>query len=444
LADVSLDWRVTAYAIGVAVLTVFLAGVLPSIAAARAALLTSLRHASRTASSGHTRQILVAVQVAVSMVLVTCAGLLAQSMTRLHAIEFGFNPDGLLMVTDSIRPSSVGRRDSDAQRFHLELQRRLSEVPGIEAAAFSGGSPLYSGTAFARVLTAADASTGGDTTVREVSAGYFRTMGIPIRTGRDFTPAEAADRMLSGRVIIDELLARQLFGHADAVGRRIWMEPGWLIPGARPSAEVIGVVGSILTRDVRAGHQAVLYVPAGQRETAVHQIRISIPPDQAIAAWRRVVRDMEPLLFVDRIVMPRERLDEIAVDTLILTRVSYAFAVLAGLLALAGAHAVTARTTFERTREFGIRMALGASPRALAGQVLFRALFTAALGLGVGAAIHFGLSGFLNSWLFGISPRDPLTLVAATLLITAMILLGAWLPARRAAAIDPSVSLRSE
>jgi ABC-type antimicrobial peptide transport system permease subunit len=153
---------------------------------------------------------------------------------------------------------------------------------------------------------------------------------------------------------------------------------------------------------------------------------------------------MDPRLAVGPIVTPRERVDEIAVDSVILTRVSYAFATLAVLLALAGAYAVTARTAIERTREFGIRMALGASPGALARHVLSRALWTAALGLSVGAAIHAGLSRFLESWLFGISARDPLTLIAASLLIMATMLLAAWLPARRVGAIDPSISLRSE
>ena len=445
LADVALDWRVALSAIGVAALTVFLAGVLPSVVAARADPQTSLRNASRTASaSGRTQQILVAIQLAVSVVLVACASLLAQSMTRLHAMDLGFDPDRLLVVSDSIRPSSVGRDRADAQRFHLELQRRLSEVPGIEAAAYSGGSPLSSATGSARLAASADAPWTDRVAVREVSSDYFRTMRIPILAGRDFTPGEAAGRTLSGQVIIDERLARQLFGPSPPVARRIWMEPGWLLPGARPSAEVIGVVGSIVTRDIRAGHQPIVYVPAGERTTAVHQVRTSMPNDQAIAAWRRIVRNMEPLLFVDRIVTPREQLDEIAVDSVILTRVSYAFAALAVLLALAGAYAVTARTAFERTREFGIRIALGASSIALAWNVLSRAVLTAALGLTAGAAIYVGASRFLESWLFGISARDPLTLAAACVLMTTVMLLAAWLPARRATQVDPLTTLRAE
>jgi ABC-type antimicrobial peptide transport system permease subunit len=207
---------------------------------------------------------------------------------------------------------------------------------------------------------------------------------------------------------------------------------------------VIGVVGSIVTRDIRAGHQPIVYVPAGERTTAVHQVRTSMSNEQAVAAWRRIVRDMEPLLFVDRIVTPREQLNEIAVDSVILTRVSYAFAALAVLLALAGAYAVTARTAFERTREFGIRIALGASSTALAWNVLSRGVLTAALGLTAGAAIYVGASRFLESWLFGISARDPLTLAAACVLMTTVMLLAAWLPARRATQVDPLTTLRAE
>jgi putative ABC transport system permease protein len=443
LGDVALDWRVAGCTIAVATATVFVAGGLPSFVASRADPQAGLRDAGRGATpSGRTRHGLVAIQLAVTLALLVCAGVLAQTMAHLHAIDLGFVPEHLLTISERIRPQAAGRDSKASKRFQADLQRRLSETPGIEAAAYSAGTPLEAQNG-ARVAASADAPLSEPVITGEVSADYFRALGIPLRDGRSFTDAEAGGWALSGRVIVDELLARQLFGTTSVVGRRIWISPYWLMPGVRPSEEIIGVVGSTVSRDLRAGHQPTLYFPVGDATTVNHEVRTSLPTDVAMATIRRVAREVDPLVPVEAITTTAAEIDLREVDDVILSRLAYAFALMALGLALAGAYAITACTVHERTREFGIRVALGASRPAIFTHVLGRVAVTTLLGLGGGIALCAGAERGLASRLFGIPALDPVTIAAASTLLLAATLAAAWLPARTATRVDPSLALRS-
>jgi predicted permease len=443
LADVSLDWRVAAFAVAVATITVLVAGLAPSILASRADPQIPLRGAGRgVVHSARARQALVVVQLAATFVLLAGAGVLVRSLVELHSVDLGFAPDRLVTVSDRIDPTRVGRTASGARQFHAELQRRLSETAGIEAAAYSGGTQLQ-GQFGARVAPAAESPLSDPVVVREVSTAYFRTMGIGLVAGRDFAAEEAIRPTLSGHVIVDELLARQVFGDAPAVGRRLWLSPYWLLPGARPSEEVIGVVRATVSRDLRLGPRPTLYVPVGGAVSANYEVRTRLPVDEAAAVIRRVVAEIDPLIPIGAITSTTMEIDQAENEDVILGRLASVFAVMALGLALAGAYAVTACVIVERTREFGIRLALGASPQRVARAVLARSAVHGALGIVIGTAMYLEVSRFLESRVFGIPAADTTTMAIAAggLLIATMA--AAWRPAQRAASVDPALSLRS-
>jgi len=434
LTDVSLDWRVSVFAVAVAMITVLLAGGLPSILAARADAESGLRHLARsTARSSRIRQALTVAQVALSLALVAGAAVLGQSLVRLQSVSLGFEPNRLYSI--DLRPGDVGREP--ARPFFDEVERRLSETPGIDAATYAQFHHI--GPTSSTDVKLSPDGPGHKVVVRQVSAPYLRTLGIPLLAGRMLTAAESARPSRSGPVVLDEELARQLFGDTSPLGQTIYTT----FPSLN-RREVIGVAGASSTQTLREGFRASMYAAAGDLRIATLHVRSSLPRSEAIRTIRGIVREVEPRLAADDIKTVGTLIDDLSSEERLLARLALVLAGIALVLAASGIYGAMACSVHERTREFGIRMALGASRPAVGREVLRRAVTIAGLGLCGGFGLYFWVSRFLESRLFAISALDPIMLAGASALLLGAALAAAWLPTRRATRVDPTIALRAE
>jgi len=435
LEGLEFDWRVALFAAVAATATTGLAGGVPSLVAARASAHADLGGTARSTSRySRLRQLLVAVQVGLSLALVAGAGILSVSIARLQSVDLGFEPAGLL--TFDLRPTLAGR--DDAQAFFDDVTRRLRASPGIDAVGFAAGRHL--GASYRTQARMSQEAPSEPVSLRLVSADYLRTMGIPLRAGRDFTAVEAEQPWESSPVVVDEKLAERTFGGMSAVGRVLQVQRR----GEFSAHPIVGIAGSTVALGLRRGHEPSVYAPAGPLTAATFQVRSSLGHADAMAVIRRVVREVEPRLAVDAIQTTAAEIDRLTAEEQVLARLGSVLAILALGLAIAGLYAAVACTVQERTRELGIRMALGASRVAIGRDVLRRAAAMAAVGLVGGLALYVWASQFIASQLFGLSALDPAVVTAACGLLVATALAAAWLPARRATRVDPTIALRAE
>ena len=432
LEELTVDWRVCAFAAVMATTTVVLAGGLPAALAARTGPRARLQDALRRTSAGRVRRSLTTLQVALSLALVASAGVLAESVARLRSVELGFDPDRLFTVT--LQPRLAGRDDLDA--FFTAIERQLSSAAGIEAVGIAASPPL--GSMQRTLLGLSDEAPTEPGTLRYVSGDYFRALRIPIVGGRAFTAADAASSSASGPIIVDELVVQQLFGATPAPGRTIHVQRR----GAVERRRVIGVVGTTAwTLD--APRRPTVYLPVGDLRVATFHVRSGLPPRESEQTIRRVVRQVEPLLPVDVRTMAAD-IDWLTAEPRVQARLASVLAVLALGLALVGVYSAASSGAEARRREFGIRMALGASRSAIARDVVGGAGWTGALGVGGGVALYVWVSRYLESRLHGLSALDPSTMAGACGLLLIVAVAGAWLPARRATRVDPTSALRAE
>jgi predicted permease len=435
LDGLEFDWRVAFFAAAAAAATAALAGGLPSLLAARAGAQADLGHAARTTSrSGRLRQGLVSLQVALSLALVAGAGVLSVSIARLQSVDLGFEPAGLF--TFELQPTLVGR--DDAAALLADVRRRLSATPGIEAVGVATGR--YLGGAYVREARRSAGAPSERVMLRLVSDGFLEAMGIPLLSGRDLTAAEAAGPWEASPVIVNEMLARRTFGDASPIGRTLQVRR----PDELSTHRIIGVAGSTVALDLRDGHQPAVFGAAGEPRAATFQVRSSLGPAGTISAIRGIVRELEPRLAVDSIRTTGAEVERLTSEERVLARLGVVLAVLALGLAAAGIYAAIACAVQERTRELGIRMALGASRPAIGRDVLLRTAVVVAVGLAGGLALYAWASQFLSSQIFGLSALDPVVIAAACGMLLATALAAAWLPTQRATRVDPTVALRAE
>lgn len=435
LEGLEIDLRVALFAAAAATATIVLAGGLPSVLAARASSQADLGGTARaTTRSGRLRQGLVAVQIGLSLALLAGAGVLAVSIARLQSVDLGFQSAGL--HTFELQPTVVGRDDATA--FLGEVRRRLQATPGIEAVGVAASGHL--GSAYVREARTSAGAPSETVMLRLVSDGFLDAMGIPLQAGRDLTAVEAAGPWESSPVLIDELLAERLFGEASPVGRTVQVR--W--PDEFSTHRIIGVAGSTVALNLRSGHQPAVYGAAGQRRAATFQVRSSLGSAETMSAIRRVVHELEPRLAVDAIRTTGAEVERLTAQERVVARIGSVLAILALGLAMAGIYAAIACAVQERTRELGIRMALGASRLAVGRDVLRRTVMTAAIGLAGGLAVYAWASRYIASQLFGVSALDPATVSTACGLLLVTALAAAWLPARRATRVDPTIALRAE
>jgi predicted permease len=455
LPSLGLDWRVLIGTVVFSLVATLIFGAWPAWRlTGRAATSDLMRHvrdeAGRRSGGGKIGNALVIGQVALSLLLLASGGLFLMSARSAATADPGFRLDAGLLV--EVDPGLAGYDEARGRASHLALVERLRTVPGVEAVTIGSGFP-FSGMSDSRDVAPfgiADTRAYLDGAVfLAVGRDYARVLGLPMLGGRDFSDAELAPGSSERVAIIDDVLAQRLWPGENALGRLIQFleEKG---PDAKRPIRVVGIVPAVNHSLGNAQPSAHVYVPLGQHyESAMTlQLRISDKgAEQAmLATVARAIRDVDPRLPVLRVENWREHLDG-GLDAWIYRAGATVFSVFGGialLLAVIGIYGVKSYVVSRRTREFGIRIAIGAQPRAVLWQVLREGGRITAVGIGIGLLLALGAGQVLQGFLYGVNAVEPVVLVTAPLILLASSLLAASVPALRATKVDPTVALRSE
>jgi predicted permease len=392
------------------------------------------------------RRVLVIAELALSVMLLIGAGLLIRSFGRLQHVPPGFNASNTL----TLELTMSGRKYNDVQAVletYRQLWARLERLPGAEAVGGVSALPLSQMMAWGPIVVEGRTPPPGEKFInadqRIVGGDYFRAMQIPLRSGRLFT--EQDTRTSPRVVIIDEHMAQQLWPGVDPVGKRI--RTGGIDAAANPNwMTVVGVVGRVKQDALDADSRIALYMAHAQSPSRAMNVvlRSAADPTGSIAAARKEIRELDPDLPVYNVRTMTQRVDESLARRRFSMSLLTLFAVLALGLAAIGIYGVIAYLVSQGTRELGIRMALGATPRGILLLIVRHGLVVALFGVSIGLAGAFALSRFMQSLLFEVGPADPITFASIAALLSLVALAASYVPARRAARIDPMTSLRSE
>jgi predicted permease len=450
--DTAPDARVIAVALGATVLAALLAGVLPAIRLSGAALQAGMASDGRTTSNRGGQRLtraLVAAQLALSLILVTASGLLLRSMIRITGVDPGFRPEHVVVfqVHDETPGSSYNTPDTVEQKarraeVYRNLEDRLTAIPGVRAAGLSwlalfGGSDLW-----LRMIDVDHPDRNDGAHVDFVSARYFDTVGMRILRGRDFA---ADDREGVPRVaIVNDTFARQRFG-GDAIGHRLSLD--YAAERDRPFT-VVGIVGDSKYNDLREDKiEPMVWVPIAQAPFRVRSIALRVATGTEAAVVRRgeeVLSATAPAVMVRKVTTLAAQVDDTTSRERVLLRLASGFGGLALLLASVGLYGTLAYAVARRRREIGVRLALGAQRQAVLRMVLGEALRLVAIAVAAGVPLVLISGAALRAFLFGVEPRDTATLAGACVVLTMVAMVAAYVPARRAADVDPIVALRDE
>jgi len=441
VSGVAVDWHVGLFTLAVALVTGVVFSFAPAMVSSRVDLQSSLKDGI-TASKrgrGRLRSALVAVQIAVSVLLLVCAGLFARTLHNVRSLDLGLDLDGL--ITFEADPTRAGYDVPRAHAYFRDILERLRTAPGIQDAAYSWRTPFSNIGSGSLKFTRAESGDGRSYNFdnNTISPHYFRTTGTPLLAGRDFTDEEYErgrdDRTV---VIVNRRLAREVFPAGDALGAHLILESP-----KNSRAEIIGIVGDMRGRPVTDDPEPCLYLPGTIVWGSVN-VRSSMPLAQAIAAIRDVARAIDPALPPYDVEPMAMGVDRVIAEQRLFARLSALFAMVAVLLATVGVYGMMAGAVAERRREFGIRLALGAAANSVIALVLRGALSPAAAGMLAGLAGSLALRRVFESRLFGIPAWDPVTLLAVSASIVALAIGASLVPALRAARVDPVQSLRAE
>jgi predicted permease len=437
--DVSPDWRVVAFTTAVTMVTALAAGVAPAWGTAALAPYEALRTAGRGIVGDRrftVRGALVVVQIALSLMLLAGAGLFLRSLNALNQAPLGFSPESLLVADLDLQMSTVEPQGRPA--LLQRMAEAVTAVPGVSSAAVSMITPA-SGRGWNNVVGLGPMDRSRMTWQNAVSPGWFRTYGIRLMSGRDFSDT---DRLGGIEVaIVNETFAAR-FVQGAPVGQTVVLGG----PGGGSRYQVIGVVSDAVYRSPREGKVPTLFVPMAQRPQmfAGASLTVSVAPAQRAAARRAIG---EALHAVDpRASFSFRTFDELVGATVVQDRLIAAlstfFGALALLLAAIGLYGVMSHSVNRRRTELGIRMALGAEPAAIQRLVLRRVGLLLIVGVATGVALSLWAAEFVQSMLFELDAQDPITLGGAAGTLVVVALTAAWIPARRAAALDPARVLR--
>jgi predicted permease len=442
--DLNADWRVLAFTTAVAVLTCVFVGLAPAIRSSRLPPAAALSAGGRGSTGSRERFALqnglAVLQIAVSLVLLSGALLLVRSFWNLITLHPGFRQDGVFVTY-----VNFGRQPPERlEGLKSELLEKIRSIPQVRAAATTSHVPLYgsSWTMGVRVTGAKEVHEGSSK-ITWVSPDFFKTMEIPLLSGRDFNEHDTAT---SPKVaLVNETFLRQYLGGADPIGAtvRTGAEPGY--PEA--TYEVIGVVKDTKYGNLRQEIPPIAFAPAHQHPIsgpwAAVVVRSSEPVPGIIAAVKQRVAELDRSIRMDTSVLKTQVREGLARERL-MAWLSGFFGLLAAVLVMIGLYGLLSFITLTRRNELGIRLALGARKGNILWLVLRQGLKLAGIGVAIGLAGALALTRFLTGLLFGINPTAPATLIAISFLLIAVASLACWLPARRAARVDPMEALRYE
>jgi predicted permease len=443
--EIKLDMRMLGITLAVTVLTGVLFGLAPALQATRFDLIPALKNDAVGMAAGRRkwelRRLLVVLQVALSLVLLVCGGLFVRSLQNLKAVDLGYTSDQI--VSMSLALGRGGYKTDQQLRFYQQLSERLTALPGVKSATYTNSMPLepkpYGKEEGEFEVPGSHSPPNEKPTalMHPITPQFFATFGIPLLSGRDFNWQDSVGRIYKV-VIVNDRFARYFFGNENPLGKRISV--------AGFEFEIVGVVGNARLSSLKETMSRTVYYPAFTALLANQRLCVRARGDAGalIAAIRNEVRRLDPNLPVYDIKTFADQIDESISRERMIALLSSFFGLFALLLAGLGLYGVMAYAVSRRTREIGIRMALGAQ----AGDVLWLALretlLLVSIGLAIGLPAALAATRLTRGMLFGLTENDPLTIALATLVIMAIAALAGHLPARRATKIDPMMVLRQE
>ncbi|HZH32238.1 MAG TPA: ABC transporter permease [Pyrinomonadaceae bacterium] len=442
--DLGVDWRVLAFTLGLSVVTGLVFGLVPALQASRQNLLSALKDdtgAPEVRGFGRfgLRNALVVLQVALSLILLICAGLFMRSLRAASTADPGFNAENVLITQMEMPGAKMAR--AEAEVFHRRVQEQVSALPGVRSVALGHIVPISGGGMRTSVyIEGYQPKPNEDTELNTnvVSANYFKTLGIPLLQGRDFGAADTANA--PGVVIINEEFARRYFPGASPLGKRVRTD------SEGPYSEIIGVAKNAKYRGLREEPLPFFYTPLAQSSMSSMAlfVRTDGDPLAVLPSVRAELKNLNKNLTLFQInTFSAHLASALSADRMIAVLLGV-FGVAALLLAAVGLYGVMSYAVARRTHEIGVRMALGAQRGDIIKLVLWQGMALLLVGSVVGLAAAFALTRLISSLLFGVSATDPVTFVGITLLLGGVAMLACYLPARRATKVDPMVALRYE
>ena len=440
------DWRVLGFTLLISVFTGLLFGLAPAIQSTRPQLAGTLKDQAGSVVGGASvglRKALVVAQVSLSLLLLIAAGLFIQSLKNLQGIHPGFETRNLLSF--AVNPTLNGYKRERSLQFYRQLTDRLSRTPGISSVTLAV-MPLLDGNEWDSSVTvegyAAKEGEWVDPHMQFISPGYFRTLSVPVLLGRDFSDRD--DKGTPPVGLVNERFAKRYFAGRSPIGLHVGMGGN---PGTKTDIEIVGVVKDTRYESLRDEVPYELYRPYRQMDFVQGMTvyaRAQGDPADLFASMRRTVNELDSNVPVYRMRTLEQQLDKSLMSERLLASLSSVFGLLATVLAAIGLYGVMAYMVVRRTREIGIRMALGANRWSVVWLVMREVLVLSVIGVAIGSAGAYAATRLVQKQLFGILPTDVFTMVLSAVGIAAVAIVSGYLPARRATAIDPMLALRWE
>jgi predicted permease len=453
------DLRVLGFTVAVSLLTGVLFGIAPTFRGARVDLNPTLKEgAGGATSSGHAGRkwfsignALVVAQVALAIVVLVGAGLLVRTLQNLRSIDVGFDSHNILIF--GIDPTLIGYKGAQVDSFYRDLQRRLAETPGVKSASYSMMPLLSNGLmmpSFHWPGTPQDQESQAD--MLGVGPNFFETLHIPFLAGRGFTASDfkvsaandgATSTSAPTPVIVNQAFVEKYLGKENTLGKQFGQAEADANHPRSSGYEVIGVVRDAKYNSLRREIHAMMYIPQSFGG-ASFELRTAADPQAILPAIREVVAQVNTNLPLFDVKTESEQIDRLLFQERLVARLSGFFGLLALVLACVGLYGLLSYEVSRRTREIGIRLALGAQPGSVLKLVLRQGIVLAIVGAGVGIGVALGVTRYLASMLYDVHANDPLTMIAVAILLTLVALAACWIPAHRAMRVDPMVALRYE
>jgi putative ABC transport system permease protein len=442
--EVSLDRTVLAFTAALSVLTGLIFGVVPALLAAKPAVNETLKEGGKSSaggSRGRVRNALIVSEVALSLALLVGAGLLVKSFWQVMQVNPGFQADHLLTMNVALLGEKY-QADASVISFFRELPARLGAVPGVKSVSAVSSLPISGGDGNGNLTIEGQSFPPAQVpaaSFRRILPNYFSALGIPLKQGREFNDQDTGAEKV---VIINEGMARRFWPNGDAIGKRIKVGP----PEREPWLTIVGVAGDVKNIGLEADARLATYEPHAQRpwSTMNLAIRTEAEPLSVAAAIRSALRTADKDLLIRNVSTMDERIRLSVVPRRFNLLLLVSFGVLALLLSAIGVYGVTSYAVTQRTHEIGVRMALGAQSRDVLRLVVGQGVKLALCGAGIGLLAAFILTRWMKELLFEVKPTDPWTYASVAALLLLVALLACWIPARRAAKVDPLIALRCE
>jgi predicted permease len=443
--DYRLNWRVLGFTLAVSLLAGTVFGLAPAWRATRVDLITALKEGSRGAgamSRSLLAKVLVVAQVSLSLMLLVGAGLFVRTLRNLQQVSVGFNQENLLLF--GLQPGGNGYKKGRLVQFYQRLSASLEGIPGVSSATFCSVRLISDHSNTGLIILPGEtpqSAANHDTDFEVVRENYFSTMEIPLLRGREFTSQD--DERAPLVAVISQELARRYFPGEDPIGKRIGF--------GRDNAGKIEIIG--IARDTKYSSQRediapLLYTPWLQKVNGIGRMSFALraagEPSSLVTAVREAVRDVDSNLPITDITTQTAQSAETLTQERILARLLSFFGLLALMLAAIGLYGVMAYSVAQRTGEIGIRIALGAQTNSVLGLVIWQGVKLVLIGLVVGTLGAIAAKQIIASQLYGVKPTDPATILAVSGLLVSIALVACFIPARRAARVDPMTALRNE